>query len=114
MGAPVIFVMIILGIVMPFVTIVLLPLRVIHLLWRGQWLPRIGGLLLLVPWGYWLVPILKFGYVSTGSHNSVGYGTGPTIDPHNWLYLGLIWGIFEIFVQAAKPRATSDHSENQD
>jgi hypothetical protein len=108
MGAPVVIIMIVLGIFVPFVTIVLLPLRVVYILWCGRWFSRVGGLLLLVPWGYWLVPIFKFGYVSTKYHEGVAYGTGPTVDPYNWLYLAMVWAVFEALVHA-----TDERTENQ-
>jgi hypothetical protein len=106
--------MIVLGIFMPFLTIVVLPLRVVFLLWHGPRLSRIGGLLLLAPWGYWLVPILKFGYVSTKYHEGVAYGTGPTVSPGNWLFLAVVWGVFEMFLNGKNARVTNEQSKKED
>lgn len=100
-----VIVIVVLGIFTPFLTIVVLPVRVAYLLWYGKWFSRIVGPMLLVPWAYWLRPILKHGYVSTKYHEGVEYATGPTVDPRNWLYLGLAWIVFEAFVRAEQAPA---------
>ena len=93
-----IIIVVVLGIFAPFVTIIVLPFRVAYLLWYGRWFARIVGPLLLVPWAYWLRPILEHGYVSKKYHQGVEYATGPTVDPRVWFYLGLAWIVFELLV----------------
>lgn len=91
MGPIGIALIILLGIVAPFVTIVVLPMRALYIFAIGPMWRRVCYLMLLLPWLYYLIPILKHGYVSQTS-----IGTGPTVNPHVWILLAVCWFIVEV------------------
>ena len=100
MGPIGVAIVVVFGIVAPFLTIVCLPLRALYLLVCGKTMVRIGIALLLVPWAYFTFQILKFGYVSVQDRPGMPGSTGPTIDPRYWLLIGAVWVVIE-FVHKA-------------
>jgi hypothetical protein len=93
-------VVLILGIFVPFVVIVAFPLRALYLIVFAERFVKVVSLILLLPWGYFLVDILRFGYVSVRDRPGMPGSTGPTVDPRVWLALGAAWLILEIMNHA--------------
>lgn len=94
-------VIIVLGMFIPFVTIVAMPLRAAYRLIVGSSRERLAWFCLLVPWAYFLVPILQHGYVS----KTAGRGEGPTVNPWVWILLGLCWYALESMLKKDAARA---------
>ncbi len=74
------------GILVPSVVIVVMPLRVIHLAFKKNIRRTLLLSVLLVPWAYFLWPIILHGYVSR-----TPTGEGPTVNPWVWTWIGLAW-----------------------
>lgn len=98
-------VIVVLGIVAPFLTIVCLPLRALYLIVSGRNIVRIAIALLLAPWTYFTVQILKFGYVSVQDRPGMPGSTGPTVDPRYWLLIGAAWVVVEFVHRAHLQRS---------
>jgi hypothetical protein len=78
-------------IVVPFAAIVALPIRVMYVTFRGGRGWKLAYAALLLPWGYFLRPILQRGYVSEDQ-----FGTGPTVHPRTWMALASVWLLVEV------------------
>lgn len=96
MGPIGVLIIILLGIVVPLTTIIGLPLRAMYRIIVGSWGERFVWGCLLVPWGYFLVPIFQHGYVSVQSTQTAPHFEGPTVDPRVWLGLGICWFLVEV------------------
>ena len=99
MGPIGVFIIVVFGIFVPFLTIVLFPLRAFYLLAKGNIGIRIGCLLLLLPWAYLALQIAQDGYVSVQDRPGMPGSTGPTVNPWYWFYIGLLWMVIEGFYQ---------------
>jgi len=97
-------IIIILGIFLPFVTIVAMPFRLIYLLSKGDKFVKIISLLLLIFWGVCVWLIAKHGYVSQSER-----GTGPTVSPQLWMVVGLIW----YFAESRHKKNTINHDDEK-
>ena len=86
-----ILIIIALGIFLPPVALVGIPVRGAYLLHSARPLVKFLMALILLPWAYFVFMILKNGYVS-----SEGGVTGPTVFPVLWVPLCLVWGAVEL------------------
>lgn len=103
-------IVLILGMAVPALVILAMPLRAAFLAVMDKDRARFLFLALLLPWAYFLWPILQRGYVSESSR-----GTGPTVNPWVWTCLGIAWLILELVRrnrQAVNSVATEAHGED--
>jgi len=84
-------IVLVIGMAVPALVILVMPLRAAALAITDKTRIRFLFLALLLPWAYFLWPILKHGYVSTTST-----GTGPTVIPWVWTCIGIAWFALEV------------------
>ena len=113
MGPIGVFVIILLGVFVPFVTIIILPIRGAYRMFFGSWDERLVWGCLLVPWAYFLLPILKHGYVSVQSTPTAPHFTGPTVDPRVWIVLGICWFLVEVMLKGSDKAVASGLAETR-
>lgn len=92
MGIVASLVTIVLGIFVPLLTILLMPPRVIYLIYKAHPLSKLISVIVLVSWAYCVWPILNQGFASPN---------GPTVDPRYWIMIGAGWLFAEIVHGAA-------------
>jgi hypothetical protein len=78
------------GILLPPVAIVGIPVRAAYLVVAARPTIKLLMVLVLVPWAYFVFLIIQHGYIK-----SAGGITGPTVFPLLWLPLCLVWGAAE-------------------
>jgi hypothetical protein len=98
------------GIAIPGVVILGLPLRILERAAKGRLQHALALSCLLLPWAYFLWPIIQNGYVSEKSS-----GTGPTVDPWTWTYIGIAWCLVElVYFSQRRHSHTSPSSAGRD
>lgn len=103
-------IVLILGMAVPALVIVAMPVRAAFLAFMDEDRARFLFLALLLPWAYFLWPIVQRGYVSESSR-----GTGPTVNPWVWTCLGIAWLILEVVRrnrQAVDSIGNEEHGED--
>jgi hypothetical protein len=108
MGPLAVLIVVLLGVIVPFITIVGLPLGALYLVVRGHLAVKIAAILLVFPWAHFAVQIARHGYVSVQDRPGMPGSTGPTVNPVVWLLLGFVWLLLHL-VHRAPMRRIWDH-----
>jgi len=89
-----------LGLAVPAIVVVGMPLRVIYVLIKGQYLFKVLFLALLAPWAIYLYQVAVSGWISRSANE-----TGPTVNPVIWACIGIAWIAVEALRYLARLKA---------